>query len=348
MSRASSAAVAVLAYACACACAVALAVPGCGGAGGPRRPVPAERDATGGAAPPPAGLQAQVEALARAHRGQVALFARHLGTGATVELQADREVKTASVIKLAVMVEALHQVAEGALAPGATITLRDADKVAGSGVLPLLHGGIELTVEDALALMLALSDNTATNLVVDRLGGVGRVNRRLAALGYRHTHLYKKIYVPATEPMPADQKQFGLGKTTAREVARLMESVGRCELGDPALCRRMLHALRNQQVRYYVARYIETADTTETASAVAAKVGELDAARIEVAIVAARSGPIVIAAFTWDNADQRYSPESEAAILIGRLAEAIVRAWSPAGLRTGDPAAWPIQPAQPR
>jgi beta-lactamase class A len=294
------------------------------------------------AAPPPAPaapaagtLQERVAALARAHRGQVALFARHLGTGASVELQPDREARTASAIKLAVLVEAFHQVKAGTLALTAPVTLRDADKVAGSGILPLLHGGLELTVEDALALMTALSDNTATNLAIDRLGGVGAVNRRLAALGYRHTHLYKKVYVPATEPMPADQKQFGLGKSTARELARLMESIARCELGDPALCRRMIEMLRNQQVRYHVARYIETADTSEAPAAVAAKLGEIDAARIEVALVEAQSGPIVIAAFTWDNADQRYSPDNEAAILIGRLAEAIVREWSPAGLRTG-------------
>jgi beta-lactamase class A len=286
---------------------------------------------------PPPALQDRVAALARAHRGRVALLARHLGTGATVELDPDREVKTASAIKLALLVEAFYQIKAGTLPLAAPITLRDEDKVTGSGILPLLHGGLELTVEDALVLMTAVSDNTATNLVIDRVGGVGAVNRRLAALGYRHTHLYKKVYAPATEPMPADQKQFGLGKTTARELARLMESVGRCELGDPALCRRMLQMLRNQQSRIYVARYLEPADTSEAPSAVAAKLGELDAARIEVALVDARSGPIVIAAFTWDNADQRYSPENEASILIGRLAEAIVHAWSPAGLRTAEP-----------
>lgn len=285
----------------------------------------------------PRPLQDRVAALARAHRGQVALFARHLETGATVELQPDREVKTASAIKLALLVEAFHQVKAGQLQLADRITMRDEDKVAGSGAAFLLHGGVELTVEDALALMTALSDNTATNLVIDRVGGVGAVNRRLAALGYRHTHLYKKVYVPSTEPMPADQKQFGLGKSTARELARLMESIARCELGDPALCGRMLGMLRNQQPRYYVARYLETADTTETPSAIAAKLGELDAARIEVALVRARSGPIVIAAFTWDNADQRYSPDNEAGILIARMAEAIVTTWSPAGIRTGEP-----------
>jgi beta-lactamase class A len=260
---------------------------------------------------PPLTLQDRVAALARAHRGDVALFARHLGTGATVELQPDREVKTASAIKLAVLVEAFHRIEAGALALDAPIELHDTDKVAGSGILPLLHGGLELTLEDALALMIAVSDNTATNLVIDRLGGVSAVNGRLAALGYRHTHLYKKIYVRATEPMPLDQKLFGLGKSTARELARLMEGIARCELGDPALCRRMLQMLRNQQSRIYVARYLETADTSETPSAIAAKLGELDAARIEVALVDARSGPIVIAAVTWNNADQRYSPDNE-------------------------------------
>jgi beta-lactamase class A len=170
-------------------------------------------------APPRPALQDRVAALARAHRGQVALFAHHLGTGATVELQPDREVKTASAIKLAVLVEAFHQVKAGTLSLAAPVTLRDEDKVAGSGVLPLLHGGSSSPSRTRYALMIALSDNTATNLVIDRVGGVGAVNRRLAELGHRHTHLYKKIYVPSTEPMPADQKQFGLGKSTARELA---------------------------------------------------------------------------------------------------------------------------------
>jgi beta-lactamase class A len=315
----------ILAFACALA----------GAACAPAAPPPPTTPPT--TAPSQPALQERVAALARAHRGQVALFAHHLGTGATVELQPDREVKTASAIKLALLVEAFYQVQAGALALTAPIRLRDQDKVTGSGILPLLHGGLELTLEDALVLMTAVSDNTATNLAIDRVGGVGAVNRRLAALGYRHTHLYKKVYAPATEPMPADQKQFGLGKSTARELARLMEGIARCELGAPALCRRMLGMLRNQQSRIYVARYLEPVDTSETPSAIAAKLGELDAARLEVALVDARSGPIVIAAATWDNADRRYSPENEASILIGRLAEMIVREWSPAGLRTGTP-----------
>jgi beta-lactamase class A len=161
------------------ALALALAVPACA----PTPPRPASAPASAPPRQPAPSLQEQVAALARAHRGQVALFARHLGTGATVELQPDREARTASAIKLALLVEAFHQIQAGAISLGDKLVLRDEDKVTGSGILPLLHGGLELTLEDALALMTALSDNTATNLAIDRVGGVGAVNRRLTAAG---------------------------------------------------------------------------------------------------------------------------------------------------------------------
>ena len=285
----------------------------------------------------PRTLDDQLATMIRGHRGKVTLFAKDLATGRTIAIDADREVKTASAIKLAILVEAFHQIEAGTIALADRLPLREDAKVYGSGVLPFLHAGLELTLEDALVLMMILSDNTATNLAIDRVGGVGAVNRRSLALGLRHTHLYKKVYVPATEPMPADQKQFGLGKSTARELATLLETVHRCPLRDAALCKRMLSIMRNQQARYLTARFLETADTSETPSAIAAKLGEVDAARIEVALVSGRSGPIVIAAFTYENADTRYSPDNEAGLLIARMAEAIVRAWSPAGIRTGNP-----------
>ncbi|MEJ7597317.1 MAG: serine hydrolase [Kofleriaceae bacterium] len=290
-----------------------------------------------GCASQPRTLDDRLATMVRSHRGRVAVFAHDLATGRTIAIDADREVKTASAIKLAVLIAAFHQVKAGQVALADRVVLEDRAKVYGSGVLPFLHGGLELTFEDALVLMMILSDNTATNLAIDHVGGVAAVNRRLAALGLAHTHLYKKVYVPATEPMPPDQKQFGLGKSTARELATLMLSIQRCELGDPALCQRMLAIMRNQHARYLSARFLETADTSETPSAIAAKLGELDAARIEVALIAGRAGPIVLAVVTYENADVRYSPENEGGLLISRIAEAVVRAWSPAGIETGKP-----------
>lgn len=280
---------------------------------------------------PAADLQSSLEKLAAGHRGSVAMFAKNLKTGATVALDADRPVKTASVIKLPILLEVFHQVKAGKRSLGDKVTSDLANRVLGSGVLPYLHPGLELTLEDTVTLMMILSDNTATNLVIEQLG-VDAVNARIAALGLKDTHLYKKIGKPAAAPMPPDQKRFGLGKTTAREMAAVMEAIATCELGDRKLCDRMTEIMRNEQYRAMIPRYLETVDWTEVPTAIASKYGALDAVRNDVALVWSKKGPIVISIFTWDNKDESWTPENEAEVLIGRMAKAIVDTWSPEGL----------------
>src|SRR5512147_3263004 len=111
-----------------------------------------------------ADLQSQLDAMARRHKGKVAFFATHLATGRSVAIDADRPVKTASVIKLALFLEAFRQIDGGAH------RLDDTNRVLGSGVLGFLHAGLALTVEDLLVLMVIVSDNTATNLLIDVFG----------------------------------------------------------------------------------------------------------------------------------------------------------------------------------
>jgi beta-lactamase class A len=141
--------------------------------------------------------------------------------------------------------------------------------------------------------------------------------------------------------MPADQPKFGLGKTTAREMAALMERLATCNLsldgaaplpGDGKLCGALLHMLRNQQDRNGLPRYLETLDTGEHGSAIANKTGALDAVRNDVALIATKTGPVVIAAFTQENVDQRWTGDNEAEQTLGKLARAIVDRWSPQGL----------------
>ena len=280
-------------------------------------------------------LQSQLDAMAKPHKGKVAFFARNLKTGATVAINADEPVPTASVIKVPILLEAFGQVQAGKRKLSDKITLRKEDQVAGSGVLQFLNPGLELTLEDAASLMMILSDNTGTNLVIDQVT-IAAVNQRLSAMGLKNTYLYKKVYKPAVGPMPADQKKFGLGKTTAREMAQVLEAIETCVIKDEQLCRRMIEIMKNQSYRNMVPRFIETADTTEVRSGIAAKWGGLDEVRNEVALVYTKDGVIVISAFTWDNEDQRWVPENEAETLIARLAEAVVKAWSPTGVRTGD------------
>src|SRR5215475_10330476 len=149
-------------------------------------------------------LEQQLAALAAAHHGRVAVYAKHLNTGHVVAMNADQPVQTASVIKLAILFEAMEQVRAGKAHWDEKITLANGDGVSGSGVLTFFDTPLTVTLKDVLTMLVIVSDNTATNLAIDRFG-VDTVNARIAWLGLKDTHLYKKVMKPATGPMPADQ-----------------------------------------------------------------------------------------------------------------------------------------------
>jgi beta-lactamase class A len=285
-------------------------------------------------------LQQRLAQLATSHKGKVSLYATQLNTGKTVSLDAEEPVQTASVIKLTILFEAMEQVRSGKAKWDEKLTLAKGEGVSGSGVLAFFDTPLTLTLKDVLTMMVIVSDNTATNLAIDRFG-VGTVNARIAWMGLKNTHLYKKIGKPATEPMPADQPKFGLGKTTAHEMETVMERIGRCELagpgeapepGDATICQTALTMLRNQFYRNTIPRYLEQLDSTEAGSGIASKTGSLNAVRNDVAIVAGKSGPIVISIFSHDNQDKSWTADNEAEMMIARLAKEIVEAWSPEGL----------------
>jgi beta-lactamase class A len=287
-----------------------------------------------------AALDAQLKALAAKHEGKVALFAQNLKTGQTASLDADEPVKTASTIKMGILLEAAEQIRAGKATLSEKLVLEHANQVEGSGVLGQFDTPVALTLKDVLTLMVILSDNTATNLAIDRLG-LEPINHTLKAAGLKQTYLYKKVYMPASGPMPADQPKFGLGKTTAREMAGIMQRIAECRLDlaggppvdkDGPICGAIIHMLRNQQDRDDIPRYLESLDTSEHGSAIANKTGALDAVRNDVALIATKNGPVVIAVFTYDNKDQRWTGDNQAQQMIGKLAEAVVKKWSPAGL----------------
>ncbi|HWE84183.1 MAG TPA: serine hydrolase [Terracidiphilus sp.] len=289
-----------------------------------------------------AQLDREIAAIAQAHHGRVALFAENLKTGETASYQPDLPVQTASTIKLGILLDAAEQLRDGRATLDEKLVLSRDNQVEGSGVLSQLDTPLALTLKDALTLMVILSDNTATNMAIDRLG-LEPINRTLRAAGLKQTVLYKKVFLPPPPHMPADQPKFGLGKTTPREIASIMERFADCRLKlegpnppnptrDTTICAAMLHMLRNQQDRNSLPRYLQTMDTSEHGSAIANKAGALNQVRNDVALIAGKNGPIVIAAFTQDNADQRWTPENEGELTLARLGQAIVRRWSPGGL----------------
>ena len=129
-------------------------------------------------------LDARVRNRIAAFKGTVSLFAKNLETGETYGSGADDRVRTASTIKIAVMVEAFARVAAGKAKWTDELVLTKAARYAGSGVLPEIADGLRLTLRDAVNLMMVVSDNTATNMVLDYLS-TDAVNARMDSLGFK-------------------------------------------------------------------------------------------------------------------------------------------------------------------
>ena len=115
-------------------------------------------------------LEKKIKELAASHHGNVALYAKNLTTGETVSLDSARPVRTASVIKLPLMLQVFEQVKLRKLKLSAPVLLTKDNQVPGSGILNLIDPGLTLNLKDVITLMMTLSDNTPTNMVIDVAG----------------------------------------------------------------------------------------------------------------------------------------------------------------------------------
>ena len=278
----------------------------------------------------PSALETELRDLAKPFAGTVALYARNLDTGAEVAIDADRPVRTASTIKLPIACAVAQQVAVRKARWDERLTLREATKVSGSGVLSEFTDGETVSLRDAVRLMIVVSDNTATNIVLDRIGA-DTVNDYLDTLGLTRTRSMRKIRGDGTQLkaatgwsraglMPENQR-FGIGSSTPREMVRLLELLAAGEVVDPAASQDLLATLERQQYKDGIGR--RAGDLR-----VASKSGSLDALRSDVGIVWAPQGRIAIAITVDDMPTVDYSPDNAGNILIWRLTERIL-----AGLR---------------
>ena len=129
-------------------------------------------------------LSDRIAALTKGFNGTVAIYARNLDTGQEFALAADTKVRTASTIKLPILCALEDLVAKGRIAWTLPVPVRPEDRVSGSGVLAELSPGATLPLRDVATLMIIVSDNTATNLVIDRITA-DAVNDYLDSIGLK-------------------------------------------------------------------------------------------------------------------------------------------------------------------
>jgi beta-lactamase class A len=211
--------------------------------------------ALGPARPRPAPLEARIAAVAASFPGEMGVAVRDLSDGGETAVRGDVRFPTASLIKLAVMVETYHRIAEGTLAREKTVEVGEADRAGDESVpLNMLHAGIRVTIPDLLNLMIAYSDNTATNLLVREVGAAA-VDRRMEAYGLKDTKIFRPTFRDGrADVFPELEREFGLGMITPREAARLMGLIADGKVVSRAACDEMLAILGNQFDRQMIPR----------------------------------------------------------------------------------------------
>ena len=110
----------------------------------------------------------------------------------------------ASVFKIPILATAGQQLAAGEIRLDERVPLRDEDKSLGSGILPYFEAGLQPTVRDLMTLMIIISDNTATDMMVDLLGGAAAIESAMHALGLRDIHFKLNCKQLLRHLFPAD------------------------------------------------------------------------------------------------------------------------------------------------
>lgn len=265
-----------------------------------------------------AQLRRKLDSIADSHHGVVGYSVIDVDNNVRFSRRGDEKFSTASLIKVPILVTVYDLVAKGQLSLDDPITLLKIDQVPGSGVLQYLHNGTILTVRDAAWLMTTISDNTATNLLLDRII-IRRVWNKMDSLGLTNTRVHSKSFLRVASIAMDSSVKYGLGVTTPNEMARLFELLAQGKAVNRAADSAMLHILEHNNNDEKLKRYVYGVRAAH-------KSGETDQVRTECALFYLRNR-IATCVLTKDNVDQRYSPDTEAHLIIGRMGEAIVNAW---------------------
>lgn len=269
-------------------------------------------------AAPAEWLDARVRSEVASFSGVVYLYAKNLDTGATYSLRGDERVRTASTIKIAVMVEAFARVAEGRAKWTDELVLTKEKRVGGAGILQELSDGLRINLRDAVRLMMTLSDNTATNMAIDALTA-DSVNARMDALGLKETRLMRKVFGggESAEGKREENKVYGLGRTTPREMVTLMERLERGEIVNAEASKEMVELMKREQGQNAIGRAMWRVPK-------ATKSGALDLLRSNVGVIYSPKGRIAIAVTVDDMPEPVWTPDNPAFHLMSRLSEILV------------------------
>jgi beta-lactamase class A len=271
------------------------------------------------------GVVGSLERIVAAYRGQMGISVKHLVTSEELVVNGDEIFPTASTIKTAVMCTVFAELSSptGMFTDYYATRKYDANtSTGGSGFIQNYKDGTKIELKELLHLMITLSDNIGTNMLIDWVG-IDRINQWLETNGYKETRLHSTVGGKIIWNQEL-RKEWGLGKTTPNEMRRMMEMIvtGKANSSTSATDE-MLRLLGHQ---YFDANIAAEAPPTVW---VGSKSGSVNDSRSDNAIVASPGGMYVISVYTKNNVDRRWTHENEASIAIQKVAREVYKHFNP-------------------
>lgn len=272
----------------------------------------------------------RIEHLAYAFEGTLGVAALNLSTGESIQWNGRAIMPTASVIKVPLLLALLRDAERGKVGLDERLQLDSEFSVGGSGILKVLEGGLRPTIKDVAILMIALSDNTATNMILGVVGGVDAVNSAMDDLGILTCRMHNSIDF---DVIGSDVRR--LGESSTADLCEIMRLIAKREAFSEGVSVLAEEVLATQQYLDQVPRYVlynpfaQELGLTSPIT-VANKTGFFTGTRVDSGIVRfGHGGGFVYAVANDESDDKSFLPEAQGSILNGLVGRSLVECWWP-------------------
>ena len=289
-------------------------------------------------------LRAHVQELVNAFPGTMGVTVRDIATGQQISINGDKLFPMASAFKIPILVEVFRQVEAGKFSLDDRVELTADDRTLGSGILTLMSPGLKPTIHDLATLMIILSDNQATDMLLNKVGAENvtatmrkfglnniRVDRTTfelirdylaliddAAAGKTKQQLMNRPQLNTSSPervAKADLEFSRIMKDVASpdDMARLLDMIVKGKAASENSCQQMMTILNRQQFNHRLPRYLPEG------TGFAHKTGTIGSTTNDAGVMFIRGNPIALVVFTMDKRTGRGEVEEQ----MGRLARVV-------------------------
>lgn len=243
-------------------------------------------------------------------------------TGDCIGLNENRIFPTASTCKVWVLAYLLHLVDEGKLSLDDEVELNEGNMRGGSGVLKVFQLGLKMKLIDAATLMVVVSDNSATNICIDAVGGVDKVNEYVRSLGITDSVLKVRIEFELII------NNTDLAETTPAQMVRFLRMVREGKVLSPEMTEVWMDILSKQQCLGQFPRYMDyspyAAEFRQPKNvSVYSKTGFMVQARIDVGYIERNGKWVTYAVFSDESNDTSFDVDQEGEIASGKIGKMV-------------------------